>query len=202
MFDQNHQSYSIKVGDQKLLKIAAYNVEGTVLQQLKMLLLCIWHIIINFITFKLFSHTRTKNRSSHRRCSVRKSVLKNFAKLTEKLLCQSFFFKKVTGYIIQRKVVCILKTYESCRPSKSNIIKCHIEIYKKCAFAVHTFFNKVVDLRQISVKQNNFIYFKKDQCYQTLLWVPTATFLSKAEKISKYQFLDCMLLSCDARVSE
>ena len=36
-------------------------------------------------------------RSSHRRCSVRKCVLRNFAKLTGKNLCQSFFFKKVAG---------------------------------------------------------------------------------------------------------
>ena len=35
-------------------------------------------------------------------------------------------------------------------------------------------------------KQNNFIHFKKDQSYQTLLWVSAATVLSKADKISKY----------------
>ena len=35
------------------------------------------------------------NRSSHRRCSVRKGVLKNFAKFTGKHLCQSLFFNKV-----------------------------------------------------------------------------------------------------------
>ena len=36
-------------------------------------------------------------RSSHRRCSVRKSVLRNFAKSTGKYLCQSFFFNKIEG---------------------------------------------------------------------------------------------------------
>ena len=36
-------------------------------------------------------------RSSHRRCSVRKGVLRNFTKFTWKLLCQSFFFNKVAG---------------------------------------------------------------------------------------------------------
>ena len=35
-------------------------------------------------------------RSSHHRCSVRKEVLKNFAKFTVKRLCQNFFFKKET----------------------------------------------------------------------------------------------------------
>ena len=38
-----------------------------------------------------------KSRSSHRRCSVRKSVLRNFAKFTGKHLCQSLFFNKVVG---------------------------------------------------------------------------------------------------------
>ena len=37
-------------------------------------------------------------RSSHRRCSVRKGVLRNFAKFTWKHLCQSLFLNKVTGW--------------------------------------------------------------------------------------------------------
>ena len=38
-----------------------------------------------------------KFRSSHQRCSVEKDVLRNFAKITGKHLCQSLFFNKVTG---------------------------------------------------------------------------------------------------------
>ena len=38
-----------------------------------------------------------KIRSTHRRCSVKKSVLRNFAKVTGKYLCQSLFFNKVAG---------------------------------------------------------------------------------------------------------
>ena len=46
--------------------------------------------------FLLFSHQWTcRNRSSHRRCSVKKGVFRNFAKFTGKHLCQSFFFDKV-----------------------------------------------------------------------------------------------------------
>ena len=37
------------------------------------------------------------DRSSHRRCSVKKGVLRNFAKFTGKHLCQSLFFNKVAG---------------------------------------------------------------------------------------------------------
>ena len=36
-------------------------------------------------------------RSTHRRCSVKKGVIGNFAKSTGKHLCQSLFFNKVTG---------------------------------------------------------------------------------------------------------
>ena len=38
------------------------------------------------------------DRSSHRRWSVRKGVLRNFAKFTGKHLCQSVFFIKVAGW--------------------------------------------------------------------------------------------------------
>ena len=37
------------------------------------------------------------NRSSHRMCSIKKAVLKNFAIFTGKHLCQSLFFNKVAG---------------------------------------------------------------------------------------------------------
>ena len=37
------------------------------------------------------------SRSSHRRYSIKKSALRNFAKLTGKHLCQSLFFNKMAG---------------------------------------------------------------------------------------------------------
>ena len=36
-------------------------------------------------------------RSSHRRCSVKEFILKNFAKFTDKHLCYRLFFNKVAG---------------------------------------------------------------------------------------------------------
>ena len=36
-------------------------------------------------------------RSSHQRCSIKKGVLRNFAKFTGKHMCQSLFFNKVAG---------------------------------------------------------------------------------------------------------
>ena len=38
------------------------------------------------------------SRSNHQRCSIKKSVLKNFVKLTGKHLCQSLLFNKVAGW--------------------------------------------------------------------------------------------------------
>ena len=40
-------------------------------------------------------------RNSHQRCSIKKDVLKNFAKFTGKHLCQSLFFNKVVGFLVQ-----------------------------------------------------------------------------------------------------
>ena len=40
-------------------------------------------------------------RSSHQRCSIKKSFLKDFTKFTGKHLCQSSFFIKVSGVSLQ-----------------------------------------------------------------------------------------------------
>ena len=40
-------------------------------------------------------------RSRHRRCSVKKGVLRNFAKCTGKHQCQSLFFNKAAGLGLQ-----------------------------------------------------------------------------------------------------
>ena len=39
-------------------------------------------------------HQFTKDKSSHKRCSVGEGVLRNFTKLTGKHLCQSLFFNR------------------------------------------------------------------------------------------------------------
>ena len=51
----------------------------------------------NLLIAKLLSNHLLKERSSHRRCSVKKSVLRNFAKFTGNNLYQSLFFNKVAG---------------------------------------------------------------------------------------------------------
>ena len=47
--------------------------------------------------FYLRKHLIENIRSNHKRCSIRRGVLKNFAKFTGKHLCQSLFFNKVAG---------------------------------------------------------------------------------------------------------
>ena len=61
------------------------------------------------MTFSIFHNLWTNNethtlfhfsyysRSSHRKCSIRKCVLRNFIKFRGKHLCQSLFFNKVAG---------------------------------------------------------------------------------------------------------
>ena len=57
-----------------------------------------------FITEKAFSHLYIfQNRSSHQRCSIKKGVLRNFAKFTGKHLCQSLFLNKVAGLTLLTK---------------------------------------------------------------------------------------------------
>ena len=49
----------------------------------------------------LFVQVSSRLRSSDRRCSVKKGVLRNFAKFTGKYLCQRLFFNKVAGLGLQ-----------------------------------------------------------------------------------------------------
>ena len=50
------------------------------------------------VTFKETTPLLRRFRSSHRRCSVKNGVLRNFAKFTGKDLCQSPFYNKVAGF--------------------------------------------------------------------------------------------------------
>ena len=61
------------------------NSVTTIIHFLQLILIWVWNINETYV------------RSSHRRCSVRKGVLRNFVKFTGKHLCQSLFFDKVRG---------------------------------------------------------------------------------------------------------
>ena len=51
-------------------------------------------------------------RSSHRRCSIKKSVLRNFSKFTGKHLYQSLFFNNVTEHLwwLLLHLVCLIQS--------------------------------------------------------------------------------------------
>ena len=64
----------------------------------------------------------TRFRSSHRRCSIRKGVLRNFAKLTGKHLCQSLFLNYET---LQLKTLAQVFSCEFCKISKNTFLTEH-----------------------------------------------------------------------------
>ena len=58
-------------------------------------------------------------RSSHQRCSTIKGVLRNFAKLTGKHLCQSLFLNK-------KETLAQMFSSEFCKISKNTFFKEHL----------------------------------------------------------------------------
>ena len=55
-----------------------------------------FHCLRSVLDFCSRSNTH-RDRSSHRRCCIKKDVLRNFLKFSGKHLCQSLFFNKVAG---------------------------------------------------------------------------------------------------------
>ena len=70
-----------------------------------------------------------ENRSSHQRCSVKKGVLRNFAKFTGKHLCQSLFFNEVPGgacNFIKKEALAQVFSCEFCEISKNAFLTEHV----------------------------------------------------------------------------
>ena len=67
---------------------------------------------VNLI-YKVLWNKSVQRRSSHRRCSIKKGVLRNFAKFTGKHLCQRLFFKK-TATLLKKSLWhrCFLVNFE------------------------------------------------------------------------------------------
>ena len=76
-----------------------------------------------------YSEPCQTSRSSHRRCSVKKGVLRNFAKFTGKHLCQRLFFDKVAGLrpaTLLKKSLAQVFSYEFCEISKNTFFTEHL----------------------------------------------------------------------------
>ena len=117
-----------------------YDTHGTRFS--KLLLFCIWftsHLLSHLFLFfqmKIFTITLcqafcllqyvfpiffqkcliSQCRSSHRRCSVRKCVLRNFAKFIGKHLRQSLYFNKVAGQGTSERLLLSVATPENTLP--------------------------------------------------------------------------------------
>ena len=73
-------------------------------------------------------YLHTVFRSTQRRCSVEKGVLKKFTKLTGKHQCQSLSFNKVTGQacnFIKKRTLTQVFSFEFCESSKNTFLKEH-----------------------------------------------------------------------------
>ena len=66
--------------------------------------------VLIFFVFCISSN----NKSSHWRCSVKKDVLRNFAKFTEKHLCESLFFNKVSD--LRAAILSKKRLWHRCSP--------------------------------------------------------------------------------------
>ena len=70
--------------------------KNTVRASLKKMIFILENMVF-LLGYHIDWHSRKSSKSSHRRCFIRKVVLRNFAKYTGKDLCQSLSFNKVTG---------------------------------------------------------------------------------------------------------
>ena len=85
-------------------------------------------VFLRYITSKTLSMIGVLyflNRSSDQRCSIKKSVLRNFAKFTEKHLCQSLLFHKVTvlrpATLLKKRMAQVFSS-EFCEISKNTFL--------------------------------------------------------------------------------
>ena len=96
----------------------------------------------NYISTKLKNNLR----SSQRRCSVKKDVLRNFAKFTGKHLCQSLFLNKVAGTacnFIKKETLTQVFSFE------------FSEISKNTFFTEHVWATASVTLRKLAKQWHN-----------------------------------------------
>ena len=94
-----------------------------------------WYVVNDCIVSRhvdpiLLSSKKNRSfyRSSHWRCSVRKVVLRNFAKFTGKHLCQSLLFNNVPGpcNFIKKETLAQVFSCEFCEISKNTFFTEHI----------------------------------------------------------------------------
>ena len=79
-------------------------------------------VLVAYLTLEIYWNIVVTFRNSHWKCSVKKSVLRNFAKFTGKYLCQSLFFNKVAACnFIENETLKQVFSCEFCEISKNTI---------------------------------------------------------------------------------
>ena len=86
---------------------------------------------VKIVTSKETKPLLRRFRSSHRRSSVKKGALRNFAKLTGKDLCQNLFFNKVAGLwpvtLLKKETLAQAFLCEFCEISKNTFSTEHLQ---------------------------------------------------------------------------
>ena len=88
------------------------------------------HFLSPCLLLTMFVFTKRMSSSSHKRCSVKKGVLRNFTKLTGKHLCLGLFFNKVTGLrpatLLKKETLAQVLSCEFCEISNNTYITEHL----------------------------------------------------------------------------
>ena len=117
----------------------------------------------------------TKNRSSYRRCCVKRGVFRNFAKFTGKHLCQSLFFNKVAG--LRSANLLKQRLWHRCFPA--NFAKC-----LRKSFLQNTSRRLLLEKQKLSVTWHIFSYDTIST--NSISWGPIILF--HLEIVSKFRF--------------
>ena len=102
----------------------------------------------------VFYIANSKNRSSHWRCSMKKTVLNNFAKFTGKQLCQSLFFnKRLFLTFFKRETLAQLFSCEFC------------EIFQKTLFTEHLRRTTPIESHNFITQHTKYFSLQADACH-------------------------------------
>ena len=127
-----------------MLKVSNKNTRTTFRTSFCCLYCLLWRYLVPFSTLSIVNfeqvnvcwdrNRRVSIRSSHRRCSVTKGVLRNFAKLTRQHLCQRLFFNEVEGllsYFLLRPACNFFK-----KESLARVFSCEFSEISKSMFII------------------------------------------------------------------
>ena len=110
----------------------------------------------------LYFETCIKGRSSHQRCSIRKSVLKNFTKFTGKQLCWNLFSNKVAGSacnVIKKETLPLVFSSEFCEIFKNTFFTEHLQTTASKLTEYFHITQKVHCLKSVQIRDFSGPYF-------------------------------------------